>query len=413
MVVRISTGKSVYGLVRYNESKRMESSAKLLSHQGFSSGVEKLSLTQLTRRFQDLTSLNRRTKTNALHISLNFAPGEKLTDERLEEISKRYLERIGFGNQPCLIYQHFDAGHPHVHLVTVNIDREGKRIETHNLGKNQSEKARKEIEQEFGLVAAEKQKRIGPSLQELGKLLYGKETTKSSISTVLSHVWNNYTFSSLGEFNAILSGFGVVAYRGERDSKRYQRGGLVYHVLDEKGKRKGVPIKASSFYLKPTLKKLNSRFVRDKEKKKALIDSVKERVSAILAKSTSFKDFQTRMKKSGILLVLNHTKTGQIYGATYVDHLYRVGIKGSDLGKEFGANSLSDRFGLKPVTMRDSKADKGDSVWKVLLEQAAAGFGIDPIPDLSFALSDSPYQGPVRRGRKKKKRKGDQKSSES
>ena len=155
----------------------MESSAKLLSHQGFSSGVEKLSLIQLTRRFQDLTSLNRRTKTNALHISLNFAPGEKLSAEQLEEISKRYLDRIGFGNQPCLIYQHFDAGHPHVHLVTVNIDREGKRIETHNLGKNQSEKARKEIEQEFGLVAAEKQKRIGPSLQELGKLVYGKETT--------------------------------------------------------------------------------------------------------------------------------------------------------------------------------------------------------------------------------------------
>ncbi|WP_100630081.1 relaxase/mobilization nuclease domain-containing protein [Algoriphagus formosus] len=417
MVVRISTGKSVYGLIRYNESKRRESSAKLISHLGFSRGAENLSTHQLTQRFQSLTSLNRRTKTNAVHISLNFAPGENLKDEVLEEISRKYLNKIGFGNQPCLVYQHFDAGHPHLHLVTVNIDREGKRIETHNLGKNQSEKARKEIEQEFALVPAEKQKRIGPSIQELGKLVYGQETTKSSIQTVLNHVWNNYTFSSLGEFNAILSGFGVCAYRGEKDSERYRKGGLVFHLLDKQGKRKGVPIKASSFYLKPTLKKLKFRFARDLEKKKELCPLVKDRVVEILGKSNSLKGFQDSLKKSGILLVLNYTDTGQIYGTSYVDHLHRVGVKGSDLGKEFGANDLSRRFGLVPLSsakpLSKGEASKfGAKVNKDWVRQTFKDLEIDPIPDFSLVLSDSPYQGPVRRERKKRKKKKDH-SSES
>jgi len=47
----------------------------------------------------------------------------------------------------------------HVHIVTTNIKADGKRIELHNLGKNQSEKARKEIEIHYGLVKAEDMKK--------------------------------------------------------------------------------------------------------------------------------------------------------------------------------------------------------------------------------------------------------------
>jgi hypothetical protein len=122
-----------------------------------------------------------------------------------------------------------------------------------------------------------------------------------------------------------------------------------------------VPIKASSFYLKPTLKKLNSRFVRDKVKKKELVSEVRPRVSAILSCSKGLDDFQKRLKKSGLFLVLNRTETGEIYGTTYVDHLHRVGIKGSDLGKDFGANSLSLRFGLSSITKDQNKPIKEQS----------------------------------------------------
>ena len=57
------------------------------------------------------------------------------------------MEKIGFGEQPYLTYQHFDAGHPHIHIVSVKVRADGSRIDTQNIGRNQSEKARKEIEE--------------------------------------------------------------------------------------------------------------------------------------------------------------------------------------------------------------------------------------------------------------------------
>lgn len=414
MVVRISTGKSIHGVVRYNENKRNQAVAKLIGSQGFAKGVENLTANQLAKRFEFLTSLNRRTKTNAVHISLNFAPGEKLSEKILNSLSKSYLEKIGFGEQPFLIYQHLDAGHPHVHLVTVNIDREGKRIETHNLGKNQSEQARKDIEKEFELVPAENQTRIGPSIRELGKLVYGKESSKSGINTVLNQVWNTYVFTSLGEYNAILSGFGVIAYRGEKNSQRYQRGGLVYHVLDEKGRRAGIPIKASCFHLNPTLKKLEVKFLRNQVKKKELLGEVKSRVSELLQKSKSLDQFRGGLKKSGVQLVLNHTQEGKIFGATYVDHHHHIGIKGSDLGKEFGAHGLAEHFGLiaartrTPKQMANAQMKENDEL--VFLENPIMEL-VEGI-DLSLRFSDSPYQGSPP-GKRKKKRKKNDKSSES
>ncbi|MCE7070578.1 hypothetical protein LZG74_09710 [Dyadobacter sp. CY327] len=64
------------------------------------------------------------------------------------------MGKIGFGDQPFLVDQHYDAGHPQIHIVSVKVGHDGSRIETQNIGRNQSERARKEIEQEFHLVKA-------------------------------------------------------------------------------------------------------------------------------------------------------------------------------------------------------------------------------------------------------------------
>jgi len=86
-----------------------------------------------------LIEKNARAKTNCVHISLNFDVSEKLNKNKLNEIAADYMDKIGFGDQPYLVYQHNDAAHPHLHIVTTNIREDGKRISIHNLGKNQSE----------------------------------------------------------------------------------------------------------------------------------------------------------------------------------------------------------------------------------------------------------------------------------
>lgn len=102
------------------------------------------------------------------------------------------MEKIGFGRQPYLVYQHNDAGHPHCHIVTNNIQRDGKRIDLHLLGIKKSEPARKEIEENFGLVKAEGRKtKEQLSLQQIAncKIEYGKAESKKAINGVLNKVF--------------------------------------------------------------------------------------------------------------------------------------------------------------------------------------------------------------------------------
>ena len=101
------------------------------------------------------TSLNRQANTNVLHVSLNFDPAEKLDNENMAVIVSEYMERIGFEEQPFLVYRHRDAGHPNLHIVSSNIKSTSERISMHRLSGNQSEKARWSVGIDFNLVKAE------------------------------------------------------------------------------------------------------------------------------------------------------------------------------------------------------------------------------------------------------------------
>lgn len=236
MVAKIITGKTIGGGIRYIELKVKNGQAKLVQMGGFA--VKNLAVSEKIQSFENLQQLNSRTKTNTVHISLNFSPKDKVDEFALQQIAADYLKGIGFGNQPYLLYQHFDAAHPHVHLVTTNISSSGKRIETHNLGKVQSEQTRKEIEERYHLVKAEDQRKQKVNLlQSLEKATYGKRETKSSISNIVQEVVRTYQFASLPELNAVLGQFNVCAYRGDKESVMYRNKGLVFSMVDGEGNR--------------------------------------------------------------------------------------------------------------------------------------------------------------------------------
>ncbi len=152
MVARINTGKSISKALNYNEKKVANGKAECIFASGFIKDVNRLNFYDKLHHFERLISLNERTTINTLHVSLNFDSSDKINNEKLKAIARQYMQTIGFSNQPYVVYRHDDASHPHIYIVTTNIQRGGIRISMHNLGKNQSEKARKEIEIEFNLV---------------------------------------------------------------------------------------------------------------------------------------------------------------------------------------------------------------------------------------------------------------------
>jgi len=54
-----------------------------------------------------------------------------------------------------------------------------------------------------------------------------------------------------------------LADRGKEHTKMFEKRGLVYTALDDKGNKIGTPIKASDFCSKPTLKYLEQKFIQN------------------------------------------------------------------------------------------------------------------------------------------------------
>lgn len=352
MVTIIKTSHSIRSILNYNENKVKTGVAECIGAGNYPVDVDKMNDAMKLYRFTKRLELNENAKRNSVHISLNFDPSENHSKEKLMAITDTYMEKIGFGKQPYLVYQHYDAGHPHVHVVSVNIEKDGKRIDLHHLGIRKSEPARKEIEELFGLVKAEgRKKKEKFNLQpiSMGKVHYGRSESKKALTNVLNKVLNEYKYSSLPELNAVLKQYNVLADRGSENSKIFLANGLVYRILDEQGKPIGVPIKASDFYFKPTLKFLEERFkeneirrIPDKLRVKNVIDKALLRDRVI-----SINELAKLLEKEGIHTVFRRSSQGQLYGITYVDHNTKNVFNGSSLGKEYSAKAIEERCGLK------------------------------------------------------------------
>lgn len=377
MVAKITIPKSIEAALNYNEKKVQKGVAVCLHAANYLKDAKEMNFYQKLAGYERLNSLNERATTKTLHVSLNFDPSEKLLENKLLQIASDYMQKIGFGNQPYLVYKHEDAGHPHIHIVSTTIKADGSRINTHNIGRNQSEKARKEIEQTYGLIKAERQQQLakpGIKAVDIAKAIYGKSETKRSISNVVGAVFNQYKFTSLPEFNAALKQFNVVADRGKEEGRIYKNRGLIYRILDASGNKVGVPIKASSIGSKPILTNLEKKFTDNETAKETLKPFVKIKLDDCLSQSPStMKELIEQLKQKNIYTLLRQNAEGRLYGITFVDNQNKVVFNGSDLGKGYSAAALQSRLTAsteKSLINDETKGgSSGGSIQKEMTQQ--------------------------------------------
>jgi hypothetical protein len=366
MVAIIKTGHSLHNIFNYNENKVKQEVALCIGEGNYPIDADKMSLTMKLNRLLKQTALNDNVKRNSVHISLNFDPSENHSKEKLMDIANTYMDKIGFGGQPYLVYEHYDSGHPHLHIVSIKIRADGSRIDMQNIGRNQSETARKQIEDSFGLVKAQGYKnnevtRLQPIVS--AKIKYGQSESKRAINNVLAEVLSTYKYSSLAQLNAILQQYRVLADRGNENSKLFKTKGLVYRILDEKGNPIGVPIKASLFYNKPTLKFLEEKFAANTTVKTSDRNRIKNAIDkALLRTKMSMTELITLLEKEGINTVFRKNTEGLLYGITYVDHTTKCVFNGSTLGKEYSAKAIQERCTptLKEEPIQISSPEKTD-----------------------------------------------------
>ncbi|ANH81656.1 hypothetical protein A8C56_12295 [Niabella ginsenosidivorans] len=355
--------------LNYHEKKVLKGSAELLHAHSFFKLPKELNFHDKEQRFKDLITLHETAETKLIHISLNFHPSEK---ERLDKtflihLADEYMHKIGFGDQPYLVYQHEDAGHPHIHVLAPLIRDDGTRISTHFIGKNVSEPVRKEMEKQYGFIPADKKEQRREEEKQLTvtpqKIQAGKSATMRSITNVLDHVIDRYKYTSIHELNAVLKLYNVKADRGAEDGRIYKHRGLTYVVIDKNGKALTKPIKASAFYSKPTLDYIEEK-CRENEKKR-LPDKkhIKTAIEwAMQSGPRSLAELAKLLKRERIDLVVRRNEQGRVFGLTYIDHDKKTVFNGSDIDKKYAAKRILERLGMEPQQQPEKEQQKQQTV---------------------------------------------------
>lgn len=338
-------------VLNYNEQKVQQGKAICIGEGNMLLPANCMNFYQKLDVFESRNALSDAT-TKTIHISLNFDPSEKHSIEKLDRIASEYMQRIGFGEQPYLIYQHNDAAHPHIHIVSTTIREDGSRINTHNIGKNRSEPARKELEDLFVLVPAVKQEKIQEyALRpiEIEKAQYGYSETRRSITNIVSQVIEGYNFTSLPLFNAVLRQYNVIADEGKEDGIIRRNKGLQYRILDGQGNRIGVPIKASSLPGQPTIANLDKKYKTNLKRRDVPKQALKNTLDSLLEKKPStLKQLLEELAVQKIQTVLRTNPEGRTYGITFVDQQNKAVFNGSELGKAYSIAGLQKHFEKSP-----------------------------------------------------------------
>jgi len=417
MVAVINTGPSVKSIFNYNENKVEAGKAILIGEGNYPVEASELHKDSRLKLLLKQLELNTNVKRGSVHISLNFDSSDNnIPKEKLMKIAHSYMEKIGFGFQPYLVYQHHDAGHPHIHIVSVKVKSDGKRIDMQNIGRNQSETARKEIEKAFNLVPAqscqkEKILKIKPAQSSVIK--YGTAETKKAITAVLNAVIPNYKYTSVGELNAVLNLYNVTALQGSKDSRMFLHKGLAYQILNDKRQPVGVPLKASNFYMKPTLAYLEIKFAANKIGRNSYLKRVKNAVDLAFIQNRikSISDLDRILIRDGIKTAERRNEQGILYGLTYIDHKTKCVFNGSSLGKTYSASGIEKRCGINSFrTGRSAVKILKDNVLKNKQQESSfISSGelqkiIDSVIQPEFSADFVPSQ--LKRKKKRKKGKG-------
>ena len=337
MIAKISATENLGGALGYNFKKVEKGEASiLLAAELYQSKEGRYTMEDVLADMEALIPKNCRTKKTVFHCSLNPHPDEKLSDEQLTQIAKEYMEALGYGNQPYIVFKHNDIAREHIHIVSFRIDGEGKKIND-KFEKRRSKQITDALERKYSLIPSSKVS--NKEEVETPKVDISKENIKEQVASALCMVLKHYKFCSLGELNAILSRYHLAVEEVKTEFRGKKYDGLVYVPTDDKGDKAGTPIHASDIGRGVGYTAVQNRMQKSKQNVKPLIPTIRNKVLQTMRTSPKTeKELRQILEEQGLRVVIRKNESGRIYGITFIDDKAGIALNGSRLGKGYAAN---------------------------------------------------------------------------
>ena len=280
MIAKISSSENLAGALGYNFKKVVSGDASVLLAEGlYANPGGSYTMEEVLSDMQAAIPKKCRTKNVVFHCSLNPHPDEKLSDEQLTQIAQEYMQTLGYGEQPYIVFKHNDIAREHIHIVSLRVNSAGEKIND-KFENRRSKRITDLLEQKYGLIPStptKEQKTNSPASQEHLPL----DNIRREIAQTLRGVLMHYHFCSLGEFNAVLRRYNLAVEEVKTTYLGKQYDGLVCISTDDKGNKVGIPIHASKIGRGVGYAAVQHKMKQSKQNFKPFIAGIRQRVLAV------------------------------------------------------------------------------------------------------------------------------------
>ena len=343
MIAKISSTENLGGALGYNFKKVQHNEAAVLCVNELRKGFDgTFQMDKVLADMQKAIPEQCRTKKTVFHCSLNPHPDEKLSDERLTQIAKEYMEALGYGNQPYIVFKHNDIAREHIHIVSLRVDFDGNKINDKYEGRR-SKKITDALEKKYHLIPSSKVSE--KTTTETPKVNVVQGNIKEQVASTIRSAMKHYSFCSLGELNAILSRYNLAVEEVKTEYRGKQYEGLVYVPTDDKGNKVSTPIHASDIGRGVGYTAVQNKMLKSKQMVKPLIPTVRRKVLEVMRTSPHTEErLRQRLEKQDLRVVIRKNESGRLYGITFIDDEKGIALNGSRLGKGYAANKFNEYF---------------------------------------------------------------------
>ncbi len=221
-----------------------------------------------------------------VHMTINLPRGERFGDRDFFEMSKEYMQHMGYGEQPYVVVRHHDTKHEHVHIVSTTIKEDGSQVNLSNdFRRNMA--TQRHLENEYGLSPSPetKQEKDLPMYQIPQFKKEDVNGIRFYIQDILNNTLQKYNVRSFGELAERVRPYHIIV---KPIHIRNGRIGVSYGISIENGYKSRF-IDGYTVHPKLSGPKLQKVFGRNQSSK--LLPMVKRRLEKQLC--TTYKLFNT------------------------------------------------------------------------------------------------------------------------
>lgn len=300
MVAKILSSSSSFRAVEYNTDKISKDKGELMEVKnfGYLQAIDNLRPQDYINYLQSISNVSSKIKNPQFHAALS-CKGNEYDKFQLTDLAVKWMEEMGYGDQPYLIIFHNDTDNNHVHLVSTRVDQ-------------------------F------KYKKINDSFEKLKAVEIINNLTNDISHSLDIENAKKYNFSTEAQFKFLLEKKGY-SFRNKDDLLEIIKFGKVLDTI------KRDEIKGLAKEKKPDLKRMGQLKAIVSKYKNLLDGSLVPEYEQMAGKREGdiigyYSQLSNHLKaKFGIEMVFHFSGTKEPYGYTLFDHANKNVFKGGEI----------------------------------------------------------------------------------